>query len=118
VGLAAIAAGAAMAVAGWRAYSGRWRRWLAYGGLVPGIRSYPGLGLLYGGIGFMLAPLAAWAAENGAPDAVTAAALLPAVAGILISLLSIVWLPRFMRPAWVRTAEHEEPLRLQQKGRR
>jgi hypothetical protein len=38
----------------------------------------------------------------------TTATVLPAVAGILVSLLSIIWLPRFMRPAWVHSAENEE----------
>ncbi len=113
----AIAAGAAMVLAGWRAYSGRWRRWLAYGGLFPNLRSYPGLGLLYGGTSFLLAPAAAWASEAGAPKAAVAALVLPAIAGMLIWLLSLAWLPRFMTPAWVRTAEQEQMPRVRPKGR-
>lgn len=116
VGLVAIAAGAAMAFAGWRAYSGRWRRWLAYGGLIPKVRSYPGLGLLYGGISFLLAPFAAWIAGAGAPKAAVAALVVPVLAGMLIWLLSHAWLPRFMRPAWVRATEQNEELYVRHRG--
>ena len=106
-----------MAFAGWRAYSGRWRRWLAYTGLIPNAPSYTGLGLLYGGISFLLAPAAVWTAEAGAPKAVVAALVLPVLAGMLIWLLSHAWLPRFMRPAWVRTAEQMQVLRTRRRGR-
>lgn len=116
VGLVAIAAGAAMAFAGWRAYSGRWRRWLAYGGLIPKVRSYPGLGLLYGGISFLLAPFAAWIAEAGAPKAAVAALVVPVLAGMLIWLLSHAWLPRFMRPAWVRATEQNKESYVRHRG--
>lgn len=105
-----------MVLAGWRAYSGRWRRWLAYGGLIPGVRSYPGLGFLYGGTAFVLAPAAAWLAGAGAPKAVVAAMVIPAIVGMLISLLSLAWLPRFMRPAWVRATEQNEELHARQQG--
>ncbi|NMR29747.1 hypothetical protein [Crystallibacter degradans] len=115
-GLAGIAAGAAMVLAGWRAYSGRWRRWLAYTGLIPGVRSYPGLGLLYGGISFLLAPAAVWTAEAGAPKAAVAALIVPVLAGMLIWLLSHAWLPRFMRPEWVRATERNEELYARHQG--
>jgi hypothetical protein len=65
----------------------------------------------------LLAPAAAWASETGAPKAAVAALVLPAIAGMLIWLLSLAWLPRFMRPAWVRTAEQEQMPRVRQKGR-
>lgn len=108
VELAALAAGAAMAVMGWRAYSGRWRKWVTYGGLVPGVRSYPAPGLLYAGIGFLLAPVAVWMSESATPKPLLAATVVVAIGGVLIGLLSMAWLPRFMRPAWVRSAEEAE----------
>lgn len=105
VGLISFLAGVIMTICGVNAYRGRWRSWLQPG-LIPRVDSYVGPGLLFGGIGFALAPLAALLADADAPRPLTAVTVGVAMTSILLWLLSTAWLPRFMRPAWV-TAEQD-----------
>lgn len=104
VGLISLGAGVIMILCGINAYRGRWRKWLQPG-LIPAVDSYVGLGLLYGGIGFAVAPLAALLADSNSPKPVTALVAVVAIGGILLWLLSTAWLPRFMRPRWVKVKQ-------------
>lgn len=105
-----LALGAWATYAGCRAYSGRWRAWRSIPGLLPKVRSYPGLGLLYAGIGFLAGAAAVAVGADGAPRPLLAGLLIIMLAGLGIFLLSFVWLPRLMRPAWVRAEDETEQL--------
>lgn len=109
VGLVSLLAGLIMVLCGINAYRGRWRKWLQPG-LIPKVDSYVGPGLLYGGIGFCLAPLSVLLADSNSPRPLTAAVVFLAIGGILIWLLSTAWLPKFMRPRWVKAKQGSSDL--------
>lgn len=100
-----------MLIMGWRAYTGRWRTWLGHPGLLPKIRAYPAPGMLYGGIGLLAGMLLMGLDTDALPRSVVGILLALFLIGIWTSLLSLVWLPRFMVPRWVETAERAKGLR-------
>jgi len=90
---------------GWRAYTGRWRTWLGQPGLVPRVRAYPALGMLYGGIGLLTAVLLWEVDPDSLAKPLLGVLLVLTLGGIWTFLVSLVWLPRFMLPRWVKMAE-------------
>ncbi|MCQ1952640.1 MULTISPECIES: hypothetical protein [Arthrobacter] len=96
---------------GWRAYTGRWRTWIGYPGLLPRLRAYPMLGMLYGGIGLLAGTVLVEADTDSLPRPVLAVLMMIFLAGIWTLLISVVWLPRFMVPRWVEAAERANGLR-------
>lgn len=98
-----------MVLCGINAYRGRWRKWLQPG-LIPKVDSYVGPGSLYAGIGFCLAPLSALLADSNSPRPLTAVVVFLTIGGVLVGLLSTAWLPRFMRPRWVKRKQESGDL--------
>ncbi|MBD8044042.1 hypothetical protein H9638_09510 [Arthrobacter sp. Sa2BUA2] len=90
---------------GWRAHTGRWRSWLGHPGLLPRVRAYPGLGMLYGGIGLLTGTLLWDADPRSMGKPLLGLLLVLMLGGIWTFLVSLVWLPKFMLPDWVRVAE-------------
>ena len=98
-------------VMGWRAHTGRWGTWVGHPGLLPRVKAYPALGLLYGGIGLLTGTLLWDVDADSLPKPILGVLLTVMLGGIWTFLVSLVWLPRFMVPGWVKSAEQarEEP---------
>ena len=109
--LLGLALSIATIVQGWRAYTGRWRTWIGFPGLVPRLRAYPTLGMLYGGIGLLAGTFLVGLDTDSMPRSLIGLLLLVSIAGVWTMLLSGVWLPRFMVPHWVEAAERANGLR-------
>ena len=90
---------------GWRAYTGRWRTWVGHPGLLPKVKAYPALGMLYGGIGLLTGTLLWDVDGDSLPRPLLAVLLTLLLGGIWTFLMSLVWLPGFMVPHWVKVAE-------------
>ncbi|MBW4094345.1 MAG: hypothetical protein HIU81_02535 [Acidobacteria bacterium] len=86
------------------AYTGRWRSWAPrFGAAALGKHSLGGFMFLFGGIVLASLPLGLLAYLAGVPDAVLRAiVLVPAIGGLLLTLMSFFWLPRFMLPRWYK----------------
>ncbi|MCC3281144.1 MULTISPECIES: hypothetical protein [Arthrobacter] len=88
------------------AYTGRWRMWLGHPGLLPRVKAYPALGMLYGGVGLLTGTLLWDVDGDSIPRPLLAVLLVVILGGIWTFLMSLVWLPRFMIPRWVKITEN------------
>jgi|GEM_PF-1578123 len=85
-------------------------RWLAHWGILS---EYTVLALAWLGAGGVLSTVALWLADGGstASDVLTVVVGVAGLAAGLVGVVGVVWLPRGLRPRWLRDSQADPSLR-------